>query len=59
MARDNNLHSRRKTKIVQYYARLDATTEHGVKKHTTAWCIRQTAEFFDLKPKTVEAYIYN
>jgi len=58
MARDINLHQRRKKKIVDYFQRLDRSFEFGVKKHTTIWCLHATAEFHDLKAKTVEGYIY-
>jgi hypothetical protein len=58
MARDTQLHQRRKQKIVAYFQKLDKMLEFGVKKHTTVWCLNQTADHFDLKPKTVEGYVY-
>ncbi|WP_240714450.1 hypothetical protein [Christiangramia lutea] len=58
MARDPNLHARRKNMVLSFYKKLDSVYEHGVKKHTTIWCIHETAEKFFLAPKTVEGYVY-
>jgi hypothetical protein len=58
MARNQELQERRAEKIRDYYTKLDSILEFGVKKHTGAWCVAKTADFFDLRPKTIERYIY-
>lgn len=58
MARDKELQDRRCEKIINYYAKLSDLREFGVKKHTSTWCIAKTADFFDIRPKTVENYLY-
>ena len=58
MARDRSLQTTRKIKIVQFYKRLDAAVEFGAKKYTTAYCVAATAHQFDLRPRTVENYVY-
>jgi hypothetical protein len=58
MPRNPELQERRKQKIIDYYNRLDSVKELGYKKYTAAYCIAKTAEFFDLRPKTIENYLY-
>lgn len=58
MARDKELQERRREKILSYYAKISEIKEFGVKKHTAIWCISKTADFFDIRPKTVENYLY-
>lgn len=59
MARDGELHKRFKEKVKKYYFSLDAIFEFGVKKHTSSWCAAKAADHYDIRPKTVESYIYN
>lgn len=59
MARDQVQQEKKKAAIVEFYNKLDAIKEFGVKKHTTAWCLAKTAEAFFLQPRTIEYYIYS
>lgn len=58
MARDPELHERFVNKVKAHFEKLDGMRKYGVKVHTTAYCIADTAHHFDRKPKTVENYIY-
>jgi len=58
MARDPQLHARFKEKVRAYYKALDEKRMYGAKLHTTAYCIAQTADHFDRRPKSIENIIY-
>ena len=59
MARCKDRLKSRNTLIRQQFDKLRNIREHGSRKHTSEWCIRELSEQWFLAPGTIEGIVYS